>query len=202
MWEKYCLKYYSKSDNVNIKLIGFYTLFLSIKPDFFVVLIVEIHLSPVTKKTVTGGKMKSLPKRRKYKDNPYKIEQLNENKYSVTFKDNKNTTHIVHISQEIYMALNEFDRHIEHFDLCEEAINKRAVNKQKSIEENVEELLEHEKLKEAINKLSPIQKRRLKMYYFEDMTLDEIALVEKCSHQAVSKSIKKSIEELKKILKN
>ena len=98
--------------------------------------------------------------------------------------------------------LNEFDRHIEHFDLCEEAINKRAVNKQKSIEENVEELLEHEKLKEAINKLSPIQKRRLKMYYFEDMTLDEIALVEKCSHQAVSKSIKKSIEELKKNLKN
>ena len=157
--------------------------------------------------------MKRLPKRRKYKDNPYKIEQLNENKYSVTFKDNKNTTHIVHISQEIYMALNEFelielsqlnefDRHIEHFDLCEEAINKRAVNKQKSIEENVEEFLEHEKLKEAINKLSPIQKRRLKMYYFEDMTLDEIALVEKCSHQAVSKSIKKSIEELKKNLKN
>ena len=157
--------------------------------------------------------MKRLPKRRKYKDNPYKIEQLNENKYSVTFKDNKNTTNIVHISQEIYMALNEFelielsqlnefDRHIEHFDLCEEAINKRAVNKQKSIEENVEELLEHEKLKEAINKLSPIQKRRLKMYYFEDMTLDEIALVEKCSHQAVSKSIKKSIEELKKNLKN
>lgn len=40
------------------------------------------------------------------------------------------------------------------------------------------------------------------MYYFEDMTLDEIALVEKCSHQAVSKSIKKSIEELKKNLKN
>ena len=53
--------------------------------------------------------MKRLPKRRKYKDNPYKIEQLNENKYSVTFKDNKNTTHIVHISQEIYMALNEFE---------------------------------------------------------------------------------------------
>lgn len=39
--------------------------------------------------------MEKLPKRRKYKDNPYKIEQLNDNKYSVTFKDNKNTTHIV-----------------------------------------------------------------------------------------------------------
>ena len=160
-----------------------------------------------------GGKIEKLPKRRKYKDNPYKIEQLNDNKYSVTFKDNKNTTHIVYISQDIYMAfnefelidlsqLNEFDRHIEHLDLREETINKRAILKQKSVEEDVEELIEHENLKEAINKLSSIQKRRLKMYYFDDMTLDEIALIEKCSHQAVSKSIKKSLEELKKNLKS
>ena len=157
--------------------------------------------------------MEKLPKRRKYKDNPYKIEQLNDNKYSVTFKYNKNTTHIVYISQDIYMAfnefelidlsqLNEFDRHIEHLDLREETINKRAILKQKSVEEDVEELIEHENLKEAINKLSSIQKRRLKMYYFDDMTLDEIALIEKCSHQAVSKSIKKSLEELKKNLKS
>ena len=86
--------------------------------------------------------------------------------------------------------------------LREETINKRAILKQKSVEEDVEELIEHENLKEAINKLSSIQKRRLKMYYFDDMTLDEIALIEKCSHQAVSKSIKKSLEELKKNLKS
>ena len=39
------------------------------------------------------------------------------------------------------------------------------------------------------------------MYYFEDMTLEDIARVEKTSHQAVSKSIIKALTELRKILK-
>lgn len=40
------------------------------------------------------------------------------------------------------------------------------------------------------------------MYYFEDMTLEQIAAVEGSTHQAISKSINKGIEEIKKIIKN
>ena len=59
-----------------------------------------------------------------------------------------------------------------------------------------------EDLRKAINKLSEVQKRRIKMYYFENMNVEEIALIENTTHQAVSKSIRKGIEEIKKIIKN
>ena len=54
----------------------------------------------------------------------------------------------------------------------------------------------------AINKLSDVQKRRIKMYYFEELNLEQIAKIEHTSFQMISKSIKQGIENLKKILKN
>lgn len=40
------------------------------------------------------------------------------------------------------------------------------------------------------------------MYYFENLSLDEIARKQGTTHQAVSKSIHRGIEELKKSLRN
>ena len=59
-----------------------------------------------------------------------------------------------------------------------------------------------EDLINAINKLSDVQKRRIKMYYFEELNLEQIAKIEHTSFQMISKSIKQGIENLKKILKN
>ena len=39
------------------------------------------------------------------------------------------------------------------------------------------------------------------MYYFEDMTLEEIAKIEKTTFQAISKSIKNGIDKIKQNLK-
>lgn len=39
------------------------------------------------------------------------------------------------------------------------------------------------------------------MYYFNELTLDEIAMLENTSHQAISKSIIRAIEEIRKKLK-
>ena len=50
--------------------------------------------------------------------------------------------------------------------------------------------------------LSNIQKRRIKMYYFDDMTLKEIAKIEKCSIMSVKESIDSGINKLRKNLKN
>lgn len=58
----------------------------------------------------------------------------------------------------------------------------------------------NEVLYDSINKLNEKDRMRIIMYYFNDMTLQEIAKLENISHQAVSKSIKKSLIELKRII--
>ena len=60
----------------------------------------------------------------------------------------------------------------------------------------------NQELKEAINLLSEKQKRRIKMYYFEDMNLREIAEKEGCSIMSVKNSIDNGLSKLKEILKN
>ena len=60
----------------------------------------------------------------------------------------------------------------------------------------------NEKLKNAINKLSLVQKRRIEMYYFKGLSQREIAEKEGVSLRAVQYTLNKAISELKKILKN
>lgn len=157
--------------------------------------------------------MAERPKRRKHKDNPYTLEFIEEkNSYRVSFKDVKGKFCRIEVNKEIYQAfdrfelddlseLNEFDNHIEHSEVYENNLNERAMDKPLGVDEIVETMLINEELKKAINELSDIQKRRIRMYYFEDMTLEDIARVEKTSHQAISKSIIKALAELRKILK-
>lgn len=60
--------------------------------------------------------------------------------------------------------------------------------------------LQNEKVHNAIEQLPEIQKRRIKMYFFDGMTYEEIADKENCKHPAVVKSVKASLEKLKIIL--
>lgn len=46
--------------------------------------------------------------------------------------------------------------------------------------------------------LSPVQERRLRMYYFDRYTMAEIAAFEGCSQQMISRSIKKAKEKIRK----
>ena len=157
--------------------------------------------------------MAKMPIRNKSKDNPYTLGFDEEKKiYTVEFKDNKNILHKVEISEKVYKAFDKFEledisqihkvrSHIEHSELCDETLNKRMINHNPGVDSIVEEQIIAEEIREAINKLSETQKRRIKMYYFEDMTLEDIAALEGTTHQAVSKSIRKAVEEIKKIVK-
>lgn len=158
--------------------------------------------------------MEKHSKRNKSKDNPYTLS-YNEtaSSYVVEFKDNKNIIHKVEISDEVYEAFDKFEledisqihkyrKHIEHNEVYEETLYHRSINDSVSVEDEIEEKIMYEELKQIINKLSDIQKRRIKMYYFEDMKVEEIAILENTTHQAVSKSIRKGIEEIKKNIKN
>ncbi len=150
---------------------------------------------------------------RKIKDNPYSIS-YNEEKhcYMVEFKDYKCTVHKIEVAESVYKAFDSFEledisqihkyrRHIEHLELTDELLSKRLFEKSVTIEEKVEKQIMYEELKKAIDQLSDIQKQRIKMYYFENLSLDEIAKKEGTTHQAISKSIHRGLEELKKNLK-
>lgn len=70
-----------------------------------------------------------------------------------------------------------------------------------SLEDYVENKIMVDNLRIAIDSLTNTQKRRIKMYYFEDLTLQEIAKIEGCSIKNVHKSIEQAKEKLKEILK-
>lgn len=148
------------------------------------------------------------PKRRRDKNNPYYlIYEESKNNYIILFKDSNNITQNIKVTNPIYNAfdkfelddlsiLNEYDNHIEHFDLCDESLFARTKYKQPSIETIVEQKLLYEKLYSSIFELPEIQKRRLIKYYFYNMTLEAIAQEEKCSKRAIKFSIDIAIKKL------
>ena len=155
-----------------------------------------------------------MPKRRKSKDNPYTLEYIEEkNIYKVSFKDNRENLNVVEISASVYKAMDKFEledisqmhkfeRHIEHSELYEGTLNERAVDKPISLEDVVENTIINEEIRKAIDSLSEIQKRRIKLYYFEGLTQQEIANKEGASLRAVQYTLNSAMNELKKILKN
>ena len=158
--------------------------------------------------------MAERPKRRKHKDNPYTLEVCEDrNIYRVYFRDGKGLNQCVEINETIFNALdrfeledivqlNEYDRHIEHSEVYEITLNKRAKDKPISIEDEIIRKASFEELKNAIERLPEIQKRRIKKYYFDDKTENEIAQEEKVSQKNVSKSLAIAKRNLKEILKN
>jgi RNA polymerase sigma-70 factor (ECF subfamily) len=174
---------------------------------------VEVHrLSDYLKITDRRTRMDKFPKRRRYKDNPYYIEKDSlEKKFYVSYNNGK-LLEKIEVDSEIYdlfddfekkdiHELNQFDRHIEHFEIDENILYKKNSEYEKSIEEMVEEKIQYELLYEALNFVSDVQKRRIKMYYFNEMTLKEIAQKENCSVMSIKDSIDSGIKKLKKFCK-
>lgn len=98
--------------------------------------------------------------------------------------------------------MNEYDRHLEHSEIYEHTLHKKKVSSDRSLEEYFDNAKDAEDLHMAMNKLPEIQKRRLKKYYFEEKTFDEIALEEGCTYQCVQRSVYRAVEKIKNILKN
>lgn len=139
------------------------------------------------------------PKRRKDKYNPYSITERN-GFYFISFKDGQGAPHKIGITKTLYNLfdaselrdlsyLNEVDRHIEQSELTEAALNRRAFSMQKSTEESALTSIENEMLHRAIAGLPETQRRRLVLYYFGELTYEQIATMEGCTFQAVAKSV-------------
>ena len=151
------------------------------------------------------------PKRRKDKYNPYTIYEKN-GYYFVSFEDGQGVSHILEIGKTLYetfdsfelddlVYLNVLDRHIEQSEVWESTLNARAVQKPESTEDIVFRRIQIQELHRAIAELPEVQRRRIVLYYFEEMTYEQIARKEHCSFQAVAKSIVAAEKRIKKILK-
>ncbi len=150
------------------------------------------------------------PKRRKDKYNPYNIYELNGH-YYISFKDGKGVFHEFEIGNSLYTTFNLFeledlaylnvvDRHIEQSEIWESSLNERAVSKPATVEDIVLCSIQVEELHKAIGKLPETQRRRILLYFFDGLTYEQIAELEKCKHPAVIKSIKTALKNLKKLL--
>lgn len=92
--------------------------------------------------------------------------------------------------------------YIEHSELTEATLNDRAFHKPETVEDAVSRNMEYELLHRAIAKLPEIQRRRLLLYFFGELTYEQIAELEGCTKRAVKFSIDIALEKLKKDLKN
>lgn len=148
------------------------------------------------------------PNRKKDKYNPYTL-MIVEGRYYLSFKDGRGVMQNIEIDKVLYELFNRFEledisylnrvsRHIEHSELTEVSLNDRAFYKAESLEETVSRSIEYELLHKAISKLPETQRRRLLLYFFGELTYEQIAELEGCTKRAVKFSIDLAIEKLKK----
>jgi RNA polymerase sigma-70 factor (ECF subfamily) len=95
------------------------------------------------------------------------------------------------------------ERHID-FRGIENVENEAIIiHSEKSIEEIIFEDEKKEQIHLALSSLTEIQRRRVMLYYFDDLKLDAIAKLENVYISAVERSIKKAEKSIAKyILKN
>ncbi len=152
------------------------------------------------------------PKRRRDKNNPYEIFTVgiktDSPHYYISFTDSQG----VHICMEINKSLfelfdrfeledlsylNELDRHYVELELTESEVACQNIIPDKF----TGNIVQFDNLHIAIRKLPYVQRKRLMLYYFNDYTMEEISKIERCSVQAVSKSITSAKNKLIKLLK-
>lgn len=151
------------------------------------------------------------PNRKKDKYNPYTLT-ITEGRYYLSFKDGRGKQQNIEIDEALYQTFDRFEledishlnrvsRHIEHSELTEETLNDRTFHKAKQLEDIVSESIEYEQLHRAVSKLPKVQRRRLKLYFFGEMSYEQIAKLEGCTKRAVKFSVDIAVEKLKKNFK-
>lgn len=151
------------------------------------------------------------PKRRKDKYTPYTLSMI-DGKCYLSFRDGQGVPHRLELDVKLYAVfdrfelddlsfLNEQERHLDWTELNEELLSRRSAQEPAPVEDAVYESMQTQALREGVNQLPEVQKRRLQMYFFDGLTYEEIAVREGCSYQAVQKSIAAALKKIRKFLK-
>lgn len=162
--------------------------------------------------------MAERPKRRISKDNPYRIKYYDKkNVYTVSFEDSRKEIQEIEINMEVFSAFNEFElkdlsqmnkddlhrdnRFLDNSEKSEIIVFSSILNYTKSVEDIVEEKIMKENLNKIIEELPNIQQRRLKKYYYEEKTFEEIAKEENCTKRAVKFSVDIALKKISQKIK-
>jgi len=149
------------------------------------------------------------------KNNPYtlRVEETNDViHYYVSFRDGQADFHETEIDLELYNAFrlfekhderqkNFFRRHVEHSELTEETLNRRAACPPKSVEECICDKEHSATFWSAVGELPQIQRRRFLLYYDCELTYEQIAEMEGGTKMPVKRSIDRAVEKIKERLK-
>ena len=153
--------------------------------------------------------MKNVQNEEKPKITPTPLPKL---RASISFRDGQGVLRKITIDRELFHLMDRFelealsylnavDRHYEQSEQTEVSLNLRAIEKPESVEDDVIRELEYERLYQVISQLSDTQRRRLILYYLKGLTYKQIAKRERCTFQAVAKSVAAAQIRLKNILK-
>lgn len=172
----------------------------------------------MTNQSKIVGQIQPLPKRRRSEDNPYyltlSIDSEGIRHYYVSFVDPIGETQHLEIDRLQFEAfdffeledlrmLNEKERHIDVFADIDDLLECGAcAGPEEEAQERFNAEYELECLHKALDLLTDTQRRRLHMYYFQNMTYQEIALIEKCKIPSVCESMKIAKRNLRKIYEN
>ena len=149
-----------------------------------------------------------------YEVDSYTLEYVEkENKYYISFLDSAKKNCRIEIEKEIFDAYmnskkaytkikNETSRYLEHLNLSEEDIHHRAFYKVESAEEEYIKNKDKDKINMAMGALTETQQRRIEMHFINDITIRDIAKLEKVRRKQIEKSIKLGSKKFKNIFKN
>lgn len=102
-------------------------------------------------------------------------------------------------SKKSYIKIkNETSRHFEQFNLTEEQMYKKAFIADDTLEDQVIKNIEKEKVKVALQNLTDTQYRRIDLHIMNEISIREVAKIEKVKKKQIEKSLELGLKKLKK----
>lgn len=150
----------------------------------------------------------------KYEVDTYKLEyNENTNKYYISFHDSVGKECEIETEKEIFDVYmkskqeykkikNQYDRHEEHSEQTENNLHQKTSINRKSFEDIIINKLMYSDLRKVVRELPIPHNKRLEMYLFKELTVQEIALKENRKERTIRYSISKGISEIVKKMKN
>ena len=133
--------------------------------------------------------------------------------YFISFKDGQAILRETEVSRPVCLEFCRFvkrernlrrsdERHIEQSDLTDETLYNRAANPPKAVDETVFDSMRNEQLRQAIAELPDTQRRRFVLHHEFGLTYEQIANMEGCKRQPVTRSVERAEEKIREAIKN
>lgn len=145
-----------------------------------------------------------------YEVDSYTLEYMeNEDKYYISFVDSVEHECRIEIDKEIFdiymkskkayiKIKNETSRHLEQSVLTEEDVYNRSFNPIESVEEIVIKKIDKGKIREALKDLTETQYKRINLHIVNEITIRDVAKIEKVQKRQIEKSLQLGVKKIKK----